>query len=232
MRAARLVAAVAVALVAALGDPSAAAADGGVEVSPDGTTWSSELGGTLLADASGMVPGDVATGDLWVRNGSDVEARVRVRVQPGVGDGSASLAGSLRVLVDGDEIAGGATWRGPVLAPGDVIRIPLVVGFDPDAASGALQVAQVLDRVTLVDVASEPDQEPDPDDDYAFTGGDDDGGGPDGPDGGLAHTGSDVVPVGAAAVACVLGGALLVARRRRHAAQPGPAQAREEPRSF
>ncbi|WP_218917041.1 hypothetical protein, partial [Cellulomonas massiliensis] len=201
MSARGLVAAVLVALAALLGVAPPAAADGGVEVSPDGRTWSTRLDGSLLVGADAMVPGDVATGDLWVRNGSDVEARVRVLVRAGVGDGGPSLAGSLHVVVDGDDVPGGGTWRGPVLAPGDAIRIPLVVRFDAGASAAAVQVAQVLDRVTLVEAASEPEQEADPDDDYAFTGGDEDGAGPAGPggpeDGGLARTGADVVPLGA-----------------------------------
>lgn len=220
MRLARAGACLVLALAGVLGAPVVASAtptavptDGGIEVSPDGRTWSDVLAGNLLAGSAGVVPGDVASGELWVRNGGDVEARVRVSVRPGVGDGSASLAGALRVEVDGEPVAGGATWRGPVLAPGDSIRIPLAVTFDAAARTGAVQVAQVLDTVTLVEAAADPEPEPDPDDDYAFTGGDDEDG-PPGPDGGLAHTGSGVAPLVATALASLLVGWLLVARRR------------------
>lgn len=77
---ARALAAAALAGAFALAGAPAYAADDGVTVSLDGTTFTSSVTSPLFDPALRVVPGDVVTEDLWVRNSSTTDARVRLDV--------------------------------------------------------------------------------------------------------------------------------------------------------
>lgn len=145
-------AAVLLGCVPVLGAAPATAADSGVQLSLDGAHWSPTLAGPLF-DAA-LVPGDVVDALLWVRNASTVTARVSIRAAEGLGTGADDLTGNLTLQVDGAPVTGGATWQGPLLAPGERTVVPLAVAFDADATAGMLGTANVLDTVVLTEDAS------------------------------------------------------------------------------
>jgi hypothetical protein len=216
-RALAVVATMAAALV--LTAPSASAASG-IELSPDGATWGTTLSGALFGTPARLVPGDVVTATLWVRNASITSARVDLRVAAGIGARDGSFAGDLRLSVDGRELGGGSTWNGPVLAPGGVTRVPLVVTYVAAAgSSGVVQAASVLDSVSLVEAdpapsptatASTPTSSPTPIGDPTSPAPPGTGGA-----GGLASTGAAAAREVGVAFAATLAGALLLAAARR-----------------
>jgi len=169
-------------------------------LSTDGTRWSASLPDQVFDDSLRAVPGDVLAATLWVRNASEVSARVELTVADGLGAAPGRLAGDLGLTIDGDRAAGGARWTGPELAAGATVRIPLVVTFSAASASlSRLDTAAVLSAVTLVQTG--PDRAAAP-----------------GTPGTLARTGSDAVGgLGVAGGALGLGLLLVLARRRaRH----------------
>ncbi|WP_456787547.1 hypothetical protein [Cellulomonas sp. P5_C5] len=182
--------------------PAAAANE--LELSSDGVTWSSTLTGVLFGAPEHVVPGDVVTSALWVRNGSADPAQVRLDVADDLGITPGTLAGDLSLAIDGDPVAGGARWAGPVLAPGAAVRIPLVVSFAAASPSGTqMSAAAVLDSVLLVQSVVSPTPTPG----ATATGTT--------PRGGLAHTGQDVAATLLVSLAAVGFGVLLLASRRR-----------------
>lgn len=181
-----------------------------LEVSLDGTTWNASLPTRLFASPGVIVPGDVLTSVLWVRNGSGDPARVDLEVADDLGVGPGTLAADLSLAIDGTPAPGGTSWRGPDLAPGAVARIPLVVTFAASSQSVSQEsVAAVLDSVTLVQTgvgpapASTPRQTPPPSPTPPARGG-------------LAHTGAELGgALGVASAAVGAGFLLLLAARRR-----------------
>ncbi|GEL96746.1 hypothetical protein [Cellulomonas terrae] len=181
-----------------------------LEVSLDGTTWTASLPTRLFPSPGVIVPGDVLTSVLWVRNGSGDPARVDLEVADDLGVGPGSLAADLSLVIDGTPAPGGTSWHGPDLAPGAVARIPLVVTFAASSQSVSQEsVAAVLDSVTLVQTGVGPAPTPTP----RQT--------PQTPPttsarGGLAHTGADLGgALGVASAAVGAGFLLLLAARRR-----------------
>jgi len=208
-------AALVLAVMTLLGGALPASASDGVMLSLDGTTWSPTLAGALFASPARVVPGDVVTAHLWARNGSAVTARLSLRAADGIGSGSEDLAGNVTLRVDGDPVAGGTTWRGPLLAPGQGVRLQLEVEFDSGATVGQLGVASVVDTVLLTQEATagaaapaQPAPAQQAPAQHA----------PAQPAGGLASTGADVRNLAAFALGAVALGVLLVRRRRRNSA--------------
>ena len=197
--------AVLAALLSAVPAGAAHAADP-LELSLDGTAWSAVLPSRLFASPAVIVPGDVVSADLWVRNSSGDPARVDLVVAEDLGVSPGTLAGDLSLTIDGAPVPGGTSWHGPDLAPGGRARITLVVTFDASSQSmSQASVAAVLDAVTLVQTglapATAPTARPTP--------------APNATGGGLAHTGADVARAAGASVGAVLLGLLLVVARRR-----------------
>ena len=128
-----------------------------LQLSADGTSWSSSLTSVLFPHAQALVPGDVVTTSLWVRNASGDQARIDLDVADALGVVPGTLAGDLTLTIDGAAAAGGSRWRGPVLAPGASLRIPLVLTFDAASqATSRLDVSAVLDAAILVQTGVGP----------------------------------------------------------------------------
>lgn len=200
-----LVAAVALGLTAA---PAQAA--GELELSTDGSTWSTSLGAALFASPQTLVPGDVVATELWVRNGSAVDARVELDVADELGVVPGTFEGDLSLTIAGTNAVGGTRWLGPVLAPGGTARIPLVVTFDVTSqVSSRLATSAVLDAALLVQAAGPTTAPP------ATQPGGSAAASQAPPRGGLAHTGQDVAGVLLVALVSVAVGFLLLGARRR-----------------
>lgn len=172
-----------------------------LELSTDGTHWSTTLPDQVFRSPQLVVPGDVIASELWVRNTSDAPTRVQLTVADGLGTTPGRLAGDLSLLIDGAPAVGGDLWVGPPLAAGAVVRIPLVVTFSAAARSGSrLDTASVLSTVSLVQTGPGAAAAP-----PAVRS----------PQGNLARTGLDAARTLAVA-ACATGlGVLLLAARRR-----------------
>ncbi|WP_028051233.1 hypothetical protein [Cellulomonas sp. URHD0024] len=198
------VASLVLATAAMLGTAGPAAAADGILLSLDGTSWSPALTGALFTSPSRVVPGDVSVATLWARNASSVTARLTLHAADGIGSGSADLAGHLTLRVDGAAVAGGSTWSGPVLAPGQQASVTLEVAFDTAATVGTLSAASVVDMVMLTQaVSGGPSVLLPTDDDDVPT------------HGSLAATGAQVRELAGIAIVSVTFGAVLVWRRRR-----------------
>jgi hypothetical protein len=132
--------AVAAAPVAASGLPPAGAADdGGIVVSVDGDRYDDAPAEPLFAAPPVIVPGDVVTETLWVRNDSGVPATLRIDAT----DARATVAGfadALRVSaaippLDADAVPFGdaadcaVLLRGPVLEPGELVAVAVSLSF-------------------------------------------------------------------------------------------------------
>ncbi len=76
----RAIAAVVLAAGLVLGTASAASAAGIVQLSDDGSSWSSALGSPLFSSAPELVPMSNATATFWVRNASPDPAYLRLTV--------------------------------------------------------------------------------------------------------------------------------------------------------
>ncbi|NDO89926.1 hypothetical protein [Cellulosimicrobium composti] len=155
----RALLAVALALVAAvaLGGPARASAGGedAVRLSTDGSAWAADLTTSLFGADALVVPGATVVRDLWVRNDGPGAARVLVDLAPDVDPAQArtGLGAWLDVALDGTR-PDGATWRGPVLDPGEATRVEVRVAMSADAPSSTRRsVAGVLESVHLVAVA-------------------------------------------------------------------------------
>ncbi|WP_456846327.1 hypothetical protein [Cellulomonas sp. P5_C6] len=193
--------------------PAAAAqAADPLELSLDGTSWSATLPGMLFASPSVVVPGDVISSALWVRNATGDPARVDLEVADDLGVTPGTLAGDLSLSIDGTPAPGGTSWHGPDLAPGGTARIPLVVTF---AASSPLtsqvSVAAVLDAVTLVQTGIGPGVAPTTP--ATAPAGAANAAPP--ASGGLAHTGAEIARAAGISLGAIVVGFLLLAARRR-----------------
>ena len=146
--------AVLAALLSAVPAGAAHAADP-LELSLDGTAWSAVLPSRLFASPAVIVPGDVVSADLWVRNSSGDPARVDLVVAEDLGVSPGTLAGDLADHRRGPR-TGGAELYGPDLAPGGRARITLVVTFDASSQSMSRRRRSVLDAVTLVQTGVAP----------------------------------------------------------------------------
>ncbi|WP_315097791.1 hypothetical protein [uncultured Cellulomonas sp.] len=183
-----------------------------LELSVDGVTWSASLPEKLFTTPAVLVPGDVLTSVLWVRNSSGDPARVELEVADDLGARPGTFAGDLSLTIDGTPSAGGSTWRGPDLAPGSIARVALALTFAASSGSTSQSgVATVLDSVSLVQSAvgrapGTPAARP--------------GAAPTTTAGGLAHTGADVGHGLVAAVGALAAGLLLLAARRRSRRDP------------
>ena len=76
----RAIAAVVLAAGLVLGSASGASAAGIVEVSSDGSAWSSSLGGGLFSTAPELVPMSTASATFWVRNSAPDPGYLRLTV--------------------------------------------------------------------------------------------------------------------------------------------------------
>lgn len=219
-RAARLLGAALLAGALSVLPAGAAQAADPLQLSLDGTSWSATLPGALFASPRAIVPGDVITSALWVRNASSDPARVDLEVADDLGVTPGTFAGDLSLTIDGTPAPGGTTWHGPDLAPGASARIPLVVTFAASADLGSrVSVAAVLDAVTLVQTGVGPEVTP-PTTPPTSTPTTPAGSGaathaPASGSGGLAHTGADVLRAAGVSFGAILVGLLLLAARRR-----------------
>ena len=126
-------------------------------LSMDGAIWSTALPSDLFDDPVALVPGDVITTALWVHNASGDRARVELDVADALGDLPGTLAGDLSLTIDGADVAGGERWRGPVLAPGAMLEIPLEITFDAVSPGSSMRdVSWVLDAAMLVQTDAGP----------------------------------------------------------------------------
>jgi hypothetical protein len=226
VRSRHLLATSCVALLAALGVAAAAAPARAADelwLSSDGTTWSTSLGAALFGTPQTIVPGDVVTSALWVRNASSDPARVDLLVASALGVTPGTLAGDLSLTIDGTPAVGGSRWRGPVLAPGASARIPLVVTFDAASqVTSRLAATSVLDSAILVQVAVGASEAPPNPGSSSSASPNPTGSGsmgaarpPASGSGGLAHTGDDVGRVAVVSFGAIGVGFLLLAARRR-----------------
>jgi hypothetical protein len=152
MRAATRTSALAAAMLAVLMTAPAAAdtADGRLELSVDGRTWSGSLRAPLFDPALRWVPGDSRTAHFWVQNGSSDPGRLVVTIQGRRAD-VLMQTGDLAVTARG----GGGIWtsvdtpgthellRVSPLAAGDRVRVAVDVAFKPSARNQSQ--AEVLD---------------------------------------------------------------------------------------
>lgn len=132
---ARALATAALAGALALASAPAYAADGDVSVSLDGTTFATSVRTPLFDPSLRVVPGDVVTEDLWVRNTSTTDARVRLDVLDARADdplfAAALTLGARTTDATGRELptrvvdAGACTvvLRDVVLAAGATVRL-------------------------------------------------------------------------------------------------------------
>lgn len=188
-----------------------------LELSLDGTSWSAALPGMLFSSPAAVVPGDVISSALWVRNSSGDPARVDLDVADDLGVTPGTFAGDLSLSIDGTPVPGGTSWHGPELAPGASARIPLVVTFAASSSlSSSVRVAAVLESVTLVQTGAGPAVVPTPTATPTSPAGISQAARPpSGGTGGLAHTGADVAGVLGVSFAALGLGVLLLAARRR-----------------
>ncbi|WP_421743494.1 hypothetical protein [Cellulomonas sp.] len=200
-----------------VGPAGAAHAVDRLELSLDGTSWSASLPGRLFSSPAAVVPGDVLSSALWVRNSSGDPARVDLEVADDLGVTPGTFAGDLSLSIDGTPVPGGTSWHGPDLAPGASARIPLVVTFAASSSlSSSVSVAAVLESVTLVQTGAGPAVSPTPTGTpTAPAGGSQAASPPTRGAGGLAHTGTDVGSVLGVSFAALGLGVLLLAARRR-----------------
>lgn len=130
--------------LAAGGDPAAAAASsdrGGLVVSVDGSRYDDAPAEPLFAAPPVIVPGDVVTETLWVRNDGDVPAALRIDATDARAT-VAAFADALRVSAAvpplgadagavpfGDAADCAVLLRGPVLEPGELMAVAVSLSF-------------------------------------------------------------------------------------------------------
>ncbi len=218
--------------------PASAADERGVEVSLNGVDFARESADPLFAAPPLIVPGDVVTATLWVRNASPYEGALRLS-GTGAWASSPALAGALGVSAretDAAQTSGIAftaaagcalVFEGPVLAPGEQTSLQIALTFDPSTPDrdGADAQANLDFVVTLRDPADSGASAaadcaggqvvP------AFPTGD--GGGAEG----IALTGQEVLPMIVTGAGCLVAGLLTVlafarSNRRRRERRPRP----------
>ncbi|GLK16843.1 hypothetical protein [Herbiconiux flava] len=129
--------------LAAMGAPGAIAAgpadDGGVVVSVDGSRYDDAPAEPLFAAPPVIVPGDVVTETLWVRNDGAVPATLRIDATDARAT-VAAFADALRVSAAIPPLDAGAVpfgdaadcavlLRGPVLEPGERVAVAVSLSF-------------------------------------------------------------------------------------------------------
>lgn len=211
--------------VTLLGAGPAAAADDSLHVSPDGVAFDRTMPGALFPAEFRVVPGDVRTENLWVRNTGPVTGRLQIQlVDAATTDPDLARALSLGVVaVDGRgrptprtiAEAGDCTIvnDGITLEPGETVALraeATLADLDDRRAQGA--VAAFGFRLVITDAAvpGEPGN--------ACATGDDDVDVPGTPPGGdLAETGPEGVQPLALLAAGLIGAGLVLALVRRSA---------------
>ena len=139
---------------------AAAAPDGAVELSVDGSTWSQDVTTPLFDPAFVWVPGDVETGTLYVRTRACAAATGEATVT--VGPEEAELARDLdtRTRVDGGAWSAGTSTPAFTVGRGDVARIDVEVTFDP--ASGNASQSRTVPLDVIVTLACDEGPGPTP----------------------------------------------------------------------
>lgn len=143
----------------------ASAADDVLEVSTDGATFGRETAPLFPGDFR-IVPGDVISEDLWVRNNGGVTGRLRIQLVD-VSATDADLARALTLGVVAPDGRGDPTPRrideagectilnrDLLLAPGETLRLRAEAALgDLDGSLGQKGVATFGFRVVITDVA-------------------------------------------------------------------------------
>lgn len=163
-RGGRLAGGLAFAALAAAVVPAASATAGTVEtptpaleLSVDGVTFASAMPRTILDESYALVPGDRATGTVWVRNAGGGAGWIRVTVA-GPAAGDPQYVGMLSLLVGEDEhrlsdvdactevVPPRRLRAGEVLAVPVAMTLPDVTGTTAQGKTAALSL-----RVTMAD---------------------------------------------------------------------------------
>ncbi|MFT4134892.1 hypothetical protein [Microbacterium sp.] len=124
---------------------SAAAAGGELLVSRDGVHFTPDSTLPLFGGMGIVVPGDRGAEHVWVRNGSEVEAALRIElVGPSADDAALAAAFSVRVMPEGSAALPPVTLEtavangectvlgdGIALGPGQSLRLDVTAGLDP-----------------------------------------------------------------------------------------------------
>ncbi|MFC0682302.1 hypothetical protein ACFFGH_31110 [Lysobacter korlensis] len=122
--------------------PTAAADQGGAQVSLDGVTWSESPSGSLFPAGAALVPGSSQTGTFWVRNASDRSAHLRISVS----DASSRSIALLESL----------TLRATTPATAATAAVPLAASTTcTPLLSGEPLPAETFTRVTITLAMSE-----------------------------------------------------------------------------
>src|SRR5690625_1323066 len=141
---------------AVLASPTASAATSPrVDFSADRNTWT-ERPDPLFSD-SVLTPGADTTASLWVRHNGPSVARLSVAA------GDEDLARWFSMQVNEDALAPGETWLGPLLEPGDPIRLEFHVSLDADAPiSVRNRTAHLLSHLSIRAVPGDETKPPTP----------------------------------------------------------------------
>jgi len=165
----RAIAAVLLGAVMVLAAAAPASAAGEVQLSSDGSTWSSSLGSPLFATAPDLVPMQTASATFWVRNSASDAAYLRLTVDnlswsgvqyasalsvaasvPGTAGTPLTLGSSSEcmVLLDGILLAAGQSVKvTTTLALGDL------VGTAGQTGAAAMDIAVGLDQAVTAPTA-------------------------------------------------------------------------------
>jgi hypothetical protein len=166
-------AALALMLLSASATPSAALpatepSQPGIEVRLDGVGFGEGVSEPLFRDPPVVVPGDVVSAMLWVRNGSDQDAVVRFS---GTGAWSSSAAFAEQLMVSagpegrddsvrvplGESAGCALLYSGPVLPPGGVLALEVSLAFAADTTGRDAHSAQAgIDFVATLRDPAEP----------------------------------------------------------------------------
>ncbi len=142
--------------------PAPAAAAAALELSRDGTRFTSSFPGSLFPEGRMLVPGDTADGRFWVRNGGDTPAWISLGLEQGAGGSRAYLrALTLSVDVDGARRSHPLDGAGCLdiaaprsLAPGQRVEVTLSLGFDGvTGVEAQREVADLTFLVSMTDAA-------------------------------------------------------------------------------
>lgn len=166
-------------LVGALGVPfatPASAATGDLLVSDDGVTFTPDSTLSLFTSMGRMVPGDRSTEHVWVRNGSDADAVLRVDlIDPTTDDDALADAFSLSVVTRDAPASAPVTIQtgldngnctvlddGIAVGAGHTVRIDLTAAVDPalDGQRGMLGAVGFRLRALLIETAAAGHERP------------------------------------------------------------------------
>lgn len=121
---------------------AADAADSGMEVSADGIAWSSGIESPLFSSFGLLVPGDVRSASIWVRNSSSEPAVLRI-------SGRSAFASS---AVFGDAVSVSASGTGLAGTPHTLNSIGSCMQLMPDGALGVGETRVIDIQVAFADV--------------------------------------------------------------------------------